>query len=157
MAYNVIDIIDKAIYIEERTKKIIVEAGKDKENDIRIKVMSKVIIEQLNKSIKKYCEIKEQYKNEELEEIDFMSYDKISFLINEFNSKVYFPDIKNPIEYLQFALDLSKERYSLFIDLQGRLANNIGNVENQTYDILSMIINRIKEEISSIENAIKRH
>ena len=86
-----------------------------------------------------------------------MSYDKISFLINEFNSKVYFPDIKNPIEYLQFALDLSKERYSLFIDLQGRLANNIGNVENQTYDILSMIINRIKEEISSIENAIKRH
>ena len=55
---------------------------------------------------------------------------------------------------MKFSLNLAKDTYSLFIDIQGRLVKNINDTSTKTYDILSKIINNIKKQIKTIEKTI---
>ncbi|AOR23647.1 hypothetical protein [Clostridium taeniosporum] len=155
MGYNVIDIIDKAIAIEEKRKTIINNVVNENDNIPYIKVISKVLIKQLDKMIKYYEELRKEVKTEELDTIDIMTYDKMSFLINEFNKKTYIPEVNNVREYLKFSLDLARDKYSLFVDIQGRLVNNTKDNNSKTYKILSAIIKNISRQISTIEKTLK--
>lgn len=154
MGYNVMDIIDKSIKIEEKRKIIIKDVVAEDKALPAVKLISKVLYNQINERIKYYEELKEEIKNTELEEIDFRTYDRISFLMNEFNNRVYIEEITNVKDYLKFSLDLAKDKYSLFIDIQGRLFNNTNDTTTKTYEILSKIITNISKEIRTIENTI---
>lgn len=154
MGYNVMDIIDKSIKIEEKRKIIIKDVVAEDKALPAVKLISKVLYNQINERIKYYKELKEEIKNKELEEIDFRTYDRISFLMNEFNNRVYIEEITNVKDYLKFSLDLAKDKYSLFIDIQGRLFNNTNDTTTKTYEILSKIITNISKEIRTIENTI---
>lgn len=79
MGYNVIDVINKAINITIR-KRTIYESLEQRKCDIpAVKIMSKVLVKEIDRTIQYY----EKLKNElEFEEIDFYIYDKISFLMN---------------------------------------------------------------------------
>jgi len=50
--------------------------------------MSTVLIKQMDKTIEYYEKLKKVISGMEFEEIDFVIYDKMSFLIDEFNRKV---------------------------------------------------------------------
>jgi len=89
MGYNVIDLIDKAIDIEVRRKIIFENIGQKKSDIPSIKIISKVMIKNVDKTIQYYETLKKEIGNDDLDEIDFVIYDKISFLINEFNKKKY--------------------------------------------------------------------
>ncbi|MDR5588229.1 hypothetical protein FDG75_14740 [Clostridium botulinum] len=154
MGYNGIDIIDKAINIEERRKIIINSVVNENTNNPAVKVIAKVLSNQLDAMIKHYEELRNEVSNTELEEIDIMTYDKMSFLINEFNNKLYNPKVNNVREYLEFSLNLAKDKYSLFVDIQGRLVNNTKDTQPKTYEILSNIIKTISKQIRTIEKTL---
>ena len=154
MGYNILDIIDKAINIENRRKIIIKNVVAKNKVIPAIVLISKVLCHQIDEIIKYYEELKEEISNTEFEEIDILTYDKISFLINEFNNKTYIQDIDNGKDYLKFSLNLAKDKYSLFIDIQGRLIKNMNDTSTKTYDILSKIINNIRKQIRTIEQTI---
>ena len=154
MGYNVLDIIDKAINIENRRKTIIKSVVVKDKSIPAIVLISKILCRQIDEIIKYYEDLKAEIRNTGFEEIDIITYDKISFLINEFNTKIYIQDIENGKDYFRFSLNLAKDTYSLFIDIQGRLVKNIDDTRTKTYDILSKIINNIRKQIETIEKII---
>jgi len=154
MGYNVLDIIDKAIDIQNRRKTILKSVVSEHKTKATIILMCKVLCNQIDEIISYYHELEDEIRDTEFEEIDIIIYDKISFLINEFNNKIYYQDIENAKDYLKFLLNLAKDTYSLFIDIQGRLVKNINDTSTKTYDILSKIINNIKKQIQTIEKTI---
>lgn len=156
MAYNVLDIVDKAITVDNKSKEIINKEAKIKSEIKVIQLMNKVMSEQLDISISYYEGVKRQLQGRDLKDVDFMTYDKISFLVNEFLSKLHFPKLNNAIDYLMFTYELSKERYSLFVDIQGRLVNNTGDTSSEIYVILTGIIDNINEQIIKIEEVLNK-
>ncbi|ADK14772.1 MULTISPECIES: hypothetical protein [Clostridium] len=154
MGYNIIDIINKSINIAVRRKAEYEDIGK-RCNKQSIKIMSVVLVKQLDKSIQYYEKLKKVISGMEFEEIDFVIYDKMSFLIDEFNRKVYKPEINNVRDYLKSFLDLEKDVYSLLVDVQGRFVKNTSDVSTKTYTILSHIINNEASHISTLEKMLK--
>lgn len=154
MAYNIVDILDKAINVTNKVKIEYENIGKEKCDIQSIKIMSKVLVKQLDKNIEYYESLKEQIGDAEFEEIDFFIYDKMSSLINQFNKKTYVKDINNVKDYLKFSLRLEKDEYSLLIDIQGRFVKNTSDMNTKTYKILSDIINNAAEHIAILEKML---
>lgn len=155
MGYTVIDVIDKAMDIAQKRKLIYENISKQKSNIPSIKLMSKVLIKNINRTIKYYEELKKELSYEEIEEIGFDVYDKISFLMNEFINKMHVSEINNVKELLVFSLNSEKDLYSLFVDIQGRLINNKNDVNTKAYKILSETINNKANHIKSLENTLR--
>lgn len=69
MAYTALDLLDKIIYVEEK-KRDICGAGLDKaKNDMRIYILIKVMIRNLDRSIEFHKELKEQMLKSKMEEM----------------------------------------------------------------------------------------
>ena len=155
MGYNVTDVINKAIKIAIRKKDIYESVGQNKCDITSIKIMSKVLTKEIDRTIKYYEELKNEVSEEKIEEIDFYIYDKMSFLIDEFNKKIYLTEINNNKEYLKFSLDLEKNGRALLIDVQGRFVKRTSDVDTKTYKILSEMITNKDKLISTLEKFLK--
>ena len=154
MGYTIIDILDKAILIQNRQIDIFTDIINENNNINIVKVLSKILINKSRKTINYYENLKNSAVSLNIEEIDIMTYDKISFLINEFNTRIYVTSISNAKEYLKFTCNLLKDVYSLFIDIQGRLINNSYPKSGITYNILSEIILDLNQQIKDVENTL---
>lgn len=155
MGYNIVDIIDKGINIGNK-RKITFENIKKNRCDIpNMEIISRILIKEVDRTIQYYERLKKEIGNAQLEEIDFVVYDKISFLVNEFNERLYVPKINNVREYLEFSLELEKDTYSLLIDIQGRFVKNTDDIHTKTYKILSDIIDNMEKHIMTIEKILK--
>ena len=155
MAYNIIDLIDKAIKLAVRRRKIYEKIEKEKCDIPSIEIMSKVLEREIDKTIKYYETLKNEVGIVEFDEIDFYIYDKMSFLIDEFNKKIYFAEINNIKEYLKFSLDLEKDTQSLLIDVQGRFVKNESDLNTKTYKILSKMIKNKDRNIEVLRKVLK--
>lgn len=154
MGYNVIDLINKAANVSIK-KKAIYENIEKKSDIASIEIVSKILVKQINNTIRYYEVLKKEIGEEDFEEIDLRIYDRISFLINEFNKKMYEPQINNPRDFLEFSMVLEKNTYSLFIDIQGRFTENTRDVQTKTYKILSDMINNKANFIKTLEKILK--
>lgn len=154
MSYNVNDIIEKTVKIEEKRILMINDLINENNNLPTINLLGKVFEKECRKMINYYREIQSEINDTELEEIDFRTYDKISFLINEFCNKMYMPMVETPKEYLSNALRMAGDELALFIDIQGRLVNNLNNVNGITYNILSRIISKLKTHVENINKVL---
>ena len=154
MGYNVIDVIDKAINISIKKKAIYSIIGEIKSDLPSIEVVLVILLRQIDNTIDYYKSLKIESANTEFEEFDFVIYDKISYLINEFNSKMFEPEIKDVRSFLEFSLALEKNTYALFVDIQGRFVKNKADVNTKTYSILSKMITNKANFISSLEKSI---
>ena len=155
MGYNVVDILDKAIKIANKRKSIFESIEKEKCDITAMKVISKVLIKEVDRTIKYYEKLKEEVGDAEFEEIDFVIYDKISFLINEFSKRIYVPHVNNVREYLKFSIDLEKDNLSLLVDIQGRFVKSTSDIHTKTYEILSKLIDNIEKHVITLENILK--
>ncbi|MHC1685447.1 MAG: hypothetical protein AB6733_21310 [Clostridiaceae bacterium] len=155
MGYNIIDIINKGIDIAKKRKDIYLSIGNQEKTMAPMKVMSLVLAKEIDKTIEFYEEIKKEVISTEFEEIDFSIYDKISFLINEFNSRIFVHEIKNNKEFLKLSLSLEKDVHSLLLSIQGRLVKSTNDINSKTYMILSKIIKFKENHIKTLEKIIK--
>lgn len=155
MGYNVIDLIDKAIDIAIKKKHLYEIIGQQQCDISSIKVMSKVLMKDIDRTIKYYETLKKEIGDTEFEEIDFDIYDKISFLINEFNNKLNIFEVHDVREFLNFSLNLERDTYSLLVDIQGRLVKDTSAVYTKAYKILSESIKNKAQHIETLEKVIK--
>ncbi|WP_026881372.1 hypothetical protein [Clostridium akagii] len=155
MGYTVIDVINKAINIAIRKKTVYESVGQGELDIPSIQIMSKVLVKQIDRTIKYYEELKDEVSEAKFEEINFYIYDKMSFLIDEFNKNIYATEINNNKEYLKFSLDLEKNSKALLIDVQGRFVKNTTDIHTKTYKILSDMINNKDKLITTLETIVK--
>lgn len=154
MSYNITDIVEKAIKIEEKRIFLINELINENKNLPTINLLGKVFEKESRKMIDYYKTIELELNNSKLEEIDFRTYDKISFLINEFFSIMFIPVVEKPKEYMNYALQLSSNQLALFLDIQGRLVNNSNRADGITYNVLSDIIVKLEQRVDSIKRVL---
>ena len=154
MSYSIIDIVDKAIKIEEKRIFLINELINENENLPTINLLGKVFEKESRKMIDYYRSIELELNDSDVEEIDFRTYDKISFLINEFFNKMFIPIVENPKEYMNYALELAGDELALFIEIQGRLVNNDNKSSGITYNILSSIILKLEQQVNNIKKVL---
>lgn len=151
MGYNIIDIIDKAIVIAYNRRDLYTKTSKETHRTLAVKILSKVLADNVNKTILFYEKLKKEVTNEEVEEIDFAIYDRVSFLINQFNSRMHITDATTTKEFLIFSLDFEKEILALFLDIQGRFVHNTNDTTSTTYLILSDMIKTKTNLINDLE------
>lgn len=158
MAYNTIDLIDKAIDMAKKRKKIYIHIANDNSENKGMNIIVNILVKGLDKNIGSYNRVKEYIEqNEEvLEEIDFLIYDKILFLVNQFNRRLMNPKISSTEELLEFSLNLENEIYALFIAIQGRLVVKEEDSTTNTYRFLSNVIKEKKEYVRNLEMFAKR-
>lgn len=140
MGYSIIDIIDKSVAIANKRKELYTEISVQNNLLPSIKILSKVLADNVNKTLLYYQRLKEEVNNDDTEKIDFAIYDKISFLINQFNLRVYSTDATTPKEFLCFSVYFEKEILALFLDIQGRLITHASDTTSKTYIILTDMI-----------------
>lgn len=155
MGYSVIDILEKVIKLESNIQNNLNEAiDLTCKNGSMLNVLSKVLKTESNKRIKIFNSILDENRNKELEEIDFMSYDKISFLFNEYKQKLILRKVDNSKDYLLYAQDLALEKYSLLVDIQGRLMNNTHDKFSNTYMVLTKLIKNTESQVETLKKVI---
>lgn len=150
MGYNVADIIEKAVKITMRRRTIYEKIGQEKCDILSIKVISKVLVKQIDKTIEYYQTLLDEINDTEFEEIDFSIYDKMSSLISDFNNRISVAEVTNVREFLNFSLDMEKAVYSLLIDIQGRFVKNASDIHTNTYRILTDIISNKAQHIEML-------
>lgn len=156
MGYNILDIIDKTINIAKKRKELYLSMGEKNSSNNAIKVISLVLAKEVDKSLKYYNELKKELGNNELDEIDFYIYDKISFIINEFYNGLHEIEVRNSKEFMKFTLEHEKNTLSMFINIQGRFANNKSALQTRTYEILSKVIKAKNEHIKMLESVLNK-
>ena len=105
MGYNILDIINKAIDISHMRKRLYLEINQQNYQSPSVKILSKVLADNVDKSIIYYEKLKKEV-DENVEIIDFVIYDRISFLINQFNLRIHTANITSASELLSFSLNL---------------------------------------------------
>lgn len=151
MGYNVADIIEKAVNIAVRRRAVYEKIGQDKAEILSIKILTKVLSKEVNKTIEYYQTLLNLVNDRDFEEIDFSIYDKISFLINDFNNRINTENVSNARELLNFSLEMEKAVYSLFLDIQGRFVKTGDDVRTNTYRILTDMIENKAKHIEMLE------
>ncbi|SDG66896.1 hypothetical protein [Desulfosporosinus hippei] len=151
MGYNVADIIEKAVNIAVRRRAVYEKIGQDKAEILSIKILTKVLSKEVNKTIEYYEALLNLVNDRDFEEIDFSIYDKISFLINDFNNRINTENVTNARELLNFSLEMEKAVYSLFLDIQGRFVKTGDDVRTNTYRILTDMIENKAKHIEMLE------
>lgn len=154
MGYNVADIIDKAVNIAIRRRTIYEKIGQEKCDILSIKVISKVLVKESDKTIEYYKKLLNEINDMEFEEIDFSIYDKMSSLISDFNNRINIAEVKNVREFLIFSLEMEKAVYSLLMDVQGRYVKNASDIHTNTYRFLSEIISNKAGHIKMLERTL---
>lgn len=157
MGYNAIDLIDKCMSIEVKKRKILKTIADSDDISARLRIVIKALLKDINRVMDYYDNIKKELcEIEELSDIEFRTYDKISFLVNEYNNKIEMLNMKknSPKEFLQFFLELTIDKHTLFVDIQGRLYNNM-KANDKAYKILSQIISFSTYEIRVIKKTME--
>lgn len=156
LAYNAIDLINKAVKLSIGLKVAYKEIGQQKDKNNSIKIMSLVLLKETDKAIEYYETLKKEIEGEEFDDIDFDIYDKMSFLVNEFNKKKYVREVKSVKEFLTYSIELEKDVQSLLIDIQGRFVKNSDDVNKKTYKTLGHIIKNKADQIDTLEKMIAK-
>jgi hypothetical protein len=157
MAYTVIDLLDKAINIAKKRKKLYSTALIDTSKNSSLYILLNVLIKNVDKTVEYLENLKLEANNVICEEIAFDVYDKISFLINEFNQKLFIPETLNIKTLLESSLDIEKNVLALYIDIQGRLVKRKEDTETNAYKILSKVILQKEKKIRDIGEFIKNY
>ncbi|MCR1933452.1 hypothetical protein ACQX0N_01275 [Clostridium tepidum] len=146
MGYNIIDIIDNLIYIEEKGYNMFKEISENCK-DSKVSIVAKTIANQENKHIQYYENLKENIKTLEKEDIDFFIYDKISARIQQFKFNMNITKMDNVKELINFSIDFEKENLALLIDIQGQLVRKETDTNMLSYNVMGKIINEEKKHI----------
>ena len=154
MGYNIIDIMDKAIAIAYTRKELYTGVSNQNHQPPAIKILSKVLADNVDKTLLYYEKLKKELNHKEIEIIDFAIYDKISFLIGQFNLRLHTTDATTPKEFISFSLNFEKEILALFLDIQGRLIKNANDTNSTAYIILSDMIKTKTKLIEDLESLI---
>lgn len=152
--YNILDILDKLIVIEEKGYHMYHSITLREDVNERVKVVARILTDQETKHMRLYKQIKAITEAGDLPSIDFDIYDQASQLLFNFihPTLLHITDIQ---QLLQFALDYEKQNLALVMSIQGLLVRGLGGSSSVTYNVLTKIIEEEKKHIRDIESFIR--
>lgn len=159
MSYNIIDIIDKVININEYRINIYEEYLEEINlGQLPYKARYMIIIKAILKSMIKendyYKALKKKKLNLKNEDINILVYDKISFFMEEFKNNVDACSCSELNELIPCFIDMEKKVLALLLNIQGRLVVEKKDTETLAYLILGEMI---EERRKAIEKLYKLH
>jgi len=157
MAYNIIDILNKTIDIAEKRKNVYLNINYKGQDTTKFQLVRSVLIKSVEKEIKYYKDLKTDLNNEDLENINFSVYDKISFLMNQFSNKIFCEDIDNIPDLINCAISLHKNIFALYISIQGRLVLTENDSKTFAYKVLSNVLYRKEKTIEELKRLLISH
>lgn len=155
MAYNIIDILEKTITIANKRKNIYLNVYYKGEESIKFQLAKNILVKSVEKEIRYYETLKRELQYKDLEDIDFDIYDKISFLMNQFNEKLKCEEIDSIKKIFDWTVSLHKDVLALYVSIQGRLVRNQKYAETLTYEILSNVLAEKRKTIGEFERLLK--
>lgn len=156
MSYNILDIIEKSFLLIEKERDIYKNFEKNQKQTHGVKIIVNILIKDLNRTLNHCKELISIIESYDLSEIDFLVYDKISSLMNQFNRDyLVTPQFKGVKDILDFALDIRKKTYGLMIDIQGRILTKEEDTKLIEYKIVSKMIEHRRKQIENLEKLIK--
>lgn len=155
MSYNIIDIIDKVIKINQDRIKIYKEYLEEINiSEIYHKTRYLIIIRAILKSIEKENEYYRGLKNKDLnlenQDINILVYDKISFLMEEFKNSMNGCTCCELKDLIPCFIDMEKRMLALLINIQGRLVIETKDTESLAYVILGEMIEERRKVIEKL-------
>lgn len=154
MGYTILDILDKLIKIEIKIKEIYIDIANLTQVG-RIEIVSRILIKEKSRNIEYYKNIRKESSLRLQEDIDFDIYDKISFLINQFNMRIRTENLDTLEKLLDYALEYEEMNRVLLIDIQGRLLRTEDDNKTTAYKVLSEIIFERQIYINNIKSFIR--
>lgn len=151
MGYNIFDVLDKLIILEEKAIKMYRQIAATKDISPSLKTVALVLAKEEEKHIESYSVLMENFKDKELDEIDFDIYDKVSSLLNEFQSRIVMPEASDVKSLLSFALELESQNLALLLDIQGRMVKYKDDVEKVSYKVLEYLLEDEKKHIDNLK------
>lgn len=158
MAYNIIDLIDRAIDTGNKVIEIYIDMNKEYDEINSFKIFSKIFMKYEKEKIDYYHSLKIKLNKEKIKEIDLYIYDKISSLIAQFNNKISTNCYKDKTikEFIECVLNMNKDIRALFIDIRGRMIQKNGDGDSYEYEILTDIIKMEEKYIMDLERVYKK-
>lgn len=154
MAYTVIDIMKKLSYIEEKAYLIYRELVYQSDNIPKLKILASVLAKEEKRHIEYYKTLIEKLENKPVHEIDIDIYDKVSFLLDSFKSKITNPQTLKVGDLVEYSLDFERKNLAVLLDIQGRLVRSEADTETITYKTLIDIIKQEKTHIINLEKFV---
>lgn len=151
MGYNIFDLLDKLVLIEKKAIDMYKQIAKTKNASSSLKTVALVLAKEEERHVESYNAIKQSLKGKELDEIDFDVYDKVSSLVNQFQSRIILPDTSDVKELLLFALEFESQNLALLLDIQGRMVKNKEDVERVSYKVLEGLLEDEKKHINNLK------
>jgi rubrerythrin len=154
VAYTVIDIIKKLSYIEEKACLIYRELVYQSDNIPKLKILASVLEKEEKRHVEYYKTLVEKLENEHVHEIDIDIYDKVSFLLDSFKSRITNPQTLQVGDLVKYSLDFERKNLAVLLDIQGRLVRSEADTETITYKTLIDIIRQEKTHIINLEKFV---
>ncbi|WP_333861382.1 ferritin family protein [Clostridium sp.] len=146
MSYKIFDLIQSLIDIENISLKLYSKIERNFKNESpKISILAKTIAKQEQKHIEYYENLSQSLKGKLDDSIDFYFYDKISGLLFEFKKNIKIPKVNTPRSLVEFAIEFERNNVALLLNIQGRLLQNINDINNRIYKVISIIIKEEKE------------
>lgn len=154
--YNITDIIDKAILQGEK-RQAVMKGLLEKCQQPRMRIMISILIKSIERDIEFHRELEAELKDKELEDIDIRIYDQIATLLNQFEKNLVRLECMHSteeilVEYEEF----SKSLMALFINIQGRLAENGAAAYPVAYEAMTRMISDKRKMIKDIERLVNQ-
>jgi hypothetical protein len=154
MSYNIVDLIDKLIQIEDKIAGLYNEIKSNKSLPVTLQILAKALYREEGRHVRYYKELKLVLNNLTLSEFDISIYDKVSFLIDSFKNTIYSPEFFKPTDLINFALDIENKYLAVLIDIRGRMVKSEKDLNTDEYRYISSFIKEKKGHIRSIEHLI---
>ena len=153
MGYNIVDILDKLIMIEQKGYAIYERISQMENVDEKIRVVARILADQEIRHMVSYKRIRKLTKKGDMPSIDFDIYDQASQLISGhiLPPSVHMADIQ---QLLKFAIDFEKQGLALLMRIQGLLVRGAEAEGSINYNVLSEIIKEEKKHIKDLEGFI---
>ncbi|EDK32594.1 ferritin family protein [Clostridium kluyveri] len=146
MTYKIFDLLQSLIDIENMSLKLYLKIEEHFKNESQeINILAKTIAKQEQKHIEYYESLSSSLKGKLDDSIDFYLYDKISGLLFEFKKNIKIPEVNTPRHLIEFAIEFERNNVALLLNIQGRLLQNINDVNNRIYRVISIIIREEEE------------
>ncbi len=152
MAYTLVDLLDKLIFIEEKGYEMFMEIAEAHPDQEKIKTLVKVFANEEKRHAATYEILKNKLKENTLHELDIALYDKAVKFIYDFFKLERTPRIENIRDVLEYCLDFEKENLALVTIVHGTLFKE-GDKESQ--EIFSSILEEEKKHVQNIKAFLK--
>lgn len=153
--YTILDVIDRIIEIEEKSLEFYKMLKKSPNVAQRVKLTAGVFIREETRHIEIYENIKKDVENLDNIQIDFHIYDSVSKLISEFKKSLSYFETNDVKSLLNSALDFEQKNLALVIRIQGLIVTKKEDVENNSYKVLTRIIQEEEKHIELLKTFIK--